>query len=182
MATSFVGEGSKPIGRDVRRRKRNVLLFTVGRERLCVLTKSTSSSAQPRGAEADSTGRRWIRRRVAAQNRPSAEASRRSEVEREVSVVWRGRQRPREGGEGAATVVPCIWREREECREEGERVARAAAGGRGALYPLYDEQYKGRGGEEYCVAVSLMNGAAVEKMCKFQTCVGGYVSCVLVMV
>jgi hypothetical protein len=103
-------------------------------------------------------------------------------VEREVSVVWRGRQRPREGGEGAATVVPCIWREREECREEGERVARAAAGGRGALYPLYDEQYKGRGGEEYCVAVSLMNGAAVEKMCKFQTCVGGYVSCVLVMV
>jgi hypothetical protein len=52
-------------------------------------------------------------------------------VEREVSVDCRGRLRPREGGEGAATVVPCIWREREECGEEGERVALAAAGGRG---------------------------------------------------
>jgi hypothetical protein len=52
-------------------------------------------------------------------------------VEREVSVDCRGRLRPCEGGEGAATVVPCIWREREECGEEGERVALAAAGGRG---------------------------------------------------
>jgi hypothetical protein len=54
-------------------------------------------------------------------------------VEREVSVDCRGRLRPREGGEGAATVVPCIWREREECGEKGERVALAAAGGRGRL-------------------------------------------------
>jgi hypothetical protein len=54
-------------------------------------------------------------------------------VEREVSVVCRGRQRPREGGEGAATVVPCIWREREECDEGGERVTLAAAGARETL-------------------------------------------------
>jgi hypothetical protein len=98
-----------------------------------VVTKSTSSSAQPSGAEADSTGRREIRRRVAAQNRHSADGSRRSEVEREVSGVWRGRLRPREGGEGAATVIPCIWREREECHEVGERVALVAAGERGRL-------------------------------------------------
>jgi hypothetical protein len=98
-----------------------------------VVTKSASSSAQPSGAGADSTGRREIRRRVAAQNRPSADGSRRSEVEREVSGVWRGRLRPREGGEGAATVIPCIWREREECGEVGERVALAAAGERGPL-------------------------------------------------
>jgi hypothetical protein len=52
-------------------------------------------------------------------------------VEREVSVVFRGRLRPREGGEGAATVIPCMWREREECGEEGESVAHAAAGDRG---------------------------------------------------
>jgi hypothetical protein len=54
-------------------------------------------------------------------------------VDREVSVDCRGWLRPREGGEGAATVVPCIWHEREECGEEGERVALAAAGGRGVL-------------------------------------------------
>jgi hypothetical protein len=133
MAPSIVGDGTQPIGRDVRRRKRIGLLFVFGRERLCVVTNSTSSSAQPRGAGADSTGRREICRRVAAQNRPSAEGSRRSEVEREVSVVCRGRQRPREGGEGAATVVPCIWREREECDEGGERVTLAAAGARETL-------------------------------------------------
>jgi hypothetical protein len=88
---------------------------------------------QPRGAGADSTGRREIRRRVAALNRSSAEGSRRSEVDREVSVVWRGRLRPREGGEGAVIVIPCIWHEREECGEVGERVALAAAGGRRVL-------------------------------------------------
>jgi hypothetical protein len=98
-----------------------------------VVTKSSSSSAQLSGAGADSTARREIRRRVAAQNLPSADASRRSEVEREVSVVCRGRLRPREGGEGAATVIPCIWREREECGEDGESVALAAAGDRGKL-------------------------------------------------
>ena len=54
-------------------------------------------------------------------------------MEREVSVVFRGRLRPREEGEGAATVIPCMWREREECGEVGERVALAAAGGRGTL-------------------------------------------------
>ena len=96
-------------------------------------TKSSSSSAQLSGAGADSTTRREIRRRVAAQNLSSADDSRRSEVEREVSVVFRGRLRPREGGEGAATVIPCMWREREECGEVGERVALAAAGGRGTL-------------------------------------------------
>jgi hypothetical protein len=91
------------------------------------------TSAHPSGAGADSTGRREIRRRVASKNRPSADGWRRSEVERDVSGVWRGRLLPREEGEGAATVNPCIWREREERREEGERVALTAARGRGRL-------------------------------------------------
>jgi hypothetical protein len=124
----MVGEGSQRIGRDEPRRKQIGPLFVFGREWHCMLTTSTSSSAHPSGAGADSTARREIRRRVAAKNRPSADGSRRSEVEREVSGVWRGRLLPREEGEGAATVNPCIWREREECREEGERVALAAAG------------------------------------------------------
>jgi hypothetical protein len=129
----MVVDGIQRIGRDVPRRKRIGLLFVFGREQHWVVTNTTSSSPKPRGPGADSTGRREIRRRVAANFRPSAECSRRSEVEREVSVDCRGRLRPREGGEGAATVLPCIWREREECGEEGERVALAAAGGRGVL-------------------------------------------------
>jgi hypothetical protein len=133
MEPSIVGDGSQRIGRDEPRRKRISPLFVFGRERHCVLTTSTSSSAHPSGAGADSTGRWEIRRRVASKNRPSADRSRRSEVEREVSGVWRGRLLPREAGEGAATVNPCIWREREECREEGERVALTAARGRGRL-------------------------------------------------
>jgi hypothetical protein len=133
MAPLMVGDGSQLIGREKPRRKRILPLFVFGRERHCVLTTSTSSSAHPSGAGADSTGRREIRRRVASKNRPSADEWRRSEVERDVSGVWRGRLLPREEGEGAATVNPCIWREREERREEGERVALTAARGRGRL-------------------------------------------------
>ena len=104
------------------------------------MTTSTSSSTQPMGTGVDATFPRQIHRRVAG-NHPSTDASKGRDVEREVSGVWRGRLLPREAGEGECTVTPCIWREREEGRDGGERIARAAVGCRGELYPLNCEQW-----------------------------------------
>jgi hypothetical protein len=72
---------------------------------------------------------------------PSTDASRGREVEREVSWLWCGRRLPREAGEGERIVNPYIWREREGDRDGEEAVARAAAGRRGLLLPLNDEQW-----------------------------------------
>jgi hypothetical protein len=147
----MVGDGNEGIGRDEPRRKRIWGLFVFACERDCLLTTSTSSSSHPTGTGADSTFRRHIRRRVARKNRPSPDVSRRREVEREVSTVWRGWLLPREAGEGECTVTPCIWREREEGREEGEGIACVAAGEGGTVSPKrWTVQEEGRGRVMHC--------------------------------